>query len=179
MLYKCTVDYQPTYFVLQWVLLHFCQVQPEYLHQFYLTFCIEFFYQFHNQVLKLPDHIAPYFLLSLESLNKTIKILMKTNRKTPLLIDLSVLTIPLSDQLVNRIHVNLLDKFLFDTLSTVVVVLGESCNRNMLVVCIVDIEIFLPLVWEYGVELKEILTTGRIRTEFPHIQPQQTKHPSE
>ena len=99
---------------------------------------------------------------------------MKTNRKTPLLIDLPVLTIPLVNQFVNRIHVDLLDKLLFDTLSAVVVFLGESCNRNMCVICIVDIEIFLALVGEDGIELEEILPARRIRTEFPQIYSQQT-----
>ena len=166
---KCTVDNQPSNFILQRFILHFCQVQPEYFHQLYLTFSVEFIHQLHNQVFKLSDHIATHFLLPLEYLNKTIKILVKTNRKTPLLIDLPVLTIPLVNQFVNRIHVDLLDELLFDTLSAVVVFFGESCNWNMCVICIVDIEIFLALVGEDGIELEEILPAGRIRTEFPQI----------
>ena len=97
MLYKCTVDHQSSNFVFQRFLLHVCEVQPEYLHQLYLTFRVEFFHQFHDQILELSNHIAPHFLLPLEYLNKIIKIFVKTNRKTILLIDFPVLAVPLAD----------------------------------------------------------------------------------
>ncbi len=90
---------------------------------------------------------------------------MDSNRKTGLLINFIIPLFGVSSLLPDLAQINIISKFFFDFDIASLVVDGELAWKDMIIVDIVDIEIFLSVVGEDGVELEEVLLAGWSRTK--------------
>lgn len=62
-------------------------------------------------------------------------------------------------------QIYLLSQLLFELLVTKLVIVSQEVEVDVLVICVVDVEIFLALVGKCWVQLEEVLTAGRDRAE--------------
>lgn len=101
---------------------------------------------------------------------------MNSDGKTSLLINLIISFLSIVALTLDLAKIDVISEFFFDFGISSLVLYGKLPWKDVIILGIVDVEIFLPLVWEDGVQLKEILPARRRRTKPLKCQVDKSHH---